>query len=169
MRQRSAAFLLLASLAFAMDAAPATPAYAPLLVYGGNWKITRKSAGANAKPDELQNQCASVGKFFTCQQTVNGNVTGLLVFAPLSQPGHFATQTVLPEGRATGRGELEIAGNRWVFTSSWNQGSTTTRYRTTNIITDKNHIHFEQEESSDGVRWEVKDSGDDLRTSATAR
>ena len=74
-----------------------------------------------------------------------------------------------PEGRATGRGELEISGNRWVFTSSWNQGSKTTRYRTTNVFTDKNHIHFEQEESSDGVHWETKDSGDEVRVSAAAR
>jgi hypothetical protein len=166
MQRLFAAFLFLV---FVTDAAPPASVYAPLMAYEGRWEITRKSAGANAKADELQNQCALVGKFFTCQQAVNGNVAALLVFVPLNQPGHFATQTVLPEGRATGRGELEISGNRWVFTSSWNQGATTTRYRTTNIFQDKNHIHFEQEESSDGTHWEVKDSGDDVRVSAAPR
>jgi hypothetical protein len=147
----------------------AAPSENPLLLYQGTWHVTRKSAGANAKPDELKNQCALVGKFFACQQTVNGAVTALLIFVTTNQPGHYATQNVLPEGRATGRGDLEISGNRWVFTSIWNQGSKTTRYRTTNVFTDKNHIHFEQEESSDGVHWETKDSGDDVRISATAR
>lgn len=168
MPQRSAVFPL-AFLSVIAGAAPSSPPHNPLLLYQGAWKITRKSAGANAKPDELQNQCASVGKFFTCQQTVNGSVVALLIFIPTNQPGHFATQTVLPEGRATGKGELEISGNRWVFTSSWNQGSTTTRYRTTNVFTDKNHIHFEQEESPDGVHWETKESGDDVRVSGDVR
>ncbi len=168
MRQ-SSAILLLILLSITAEAAPPSSPHAPLTLYGGNWKVTRKSAGANAKPDELQNQCASVGRFFTCQQTVNGNVVALLVFIPTNQPGHFATQTVLPEGRAAGKGELEISGNRWVFTSSWNQGATTTRYRTTNIFADKNHIHFEQEESSDGAHWETKESGDDVRNSGAAR
>ena len=166
MQQRFAALLLPAFL-FTAAYAASSSSHAPLMVYQGNWKITRKSAGPNAKPDELQNQCASVGKFFTCQQTVNGNVVALLIFVPTNQPGHFATQTVLPEGRATGKGELEVSGNRWVFTSSWNQGAKTTRYRTTNVFADKNHIHFEQEESNDGVHWETKDSGDDLRTPAS--
>ena len=166
MPQSFAAFLLLPFLVSTLWAAPSAPVYAPLMMYGGSWKITRKSAGANAKADEIQNQCAPVGKFFTCQQTVDGSVVALLIFVPLKEPGHFATQTVLPEGRAAGRGELEISGNRWVFTSSWNQGTTTTHYRTTNIIQDKNHIHFEQEESPDGTHWSAKDSGDEIRTGA---
>ena len=169
MRQQSA-ILLLIFLSVISGAAPTSPPpHDSLMLYQGNWKVTRKSAGPSAKPDELQNQCASVGKFFTCQQTVNGSVVALLVFVPTNQPGHFATQVVLPEGRATGRGDLEISGNRWVFTSSWNQGSKTTRYRTTNVFADKNHIHFEQEESPDGVHWETKDSGDDVRVSGAAR
>lgn len=166
MRQVFALFPILLSMT--AKAAPPSPSpHAPLMLYQGNWKITRKSAGPNAKPDELQNQCASVGKFFTCQQTVDGTVMSLLIMIPTNQPGHFATQTVLPEGRATGRGDLEISGNRWIFTSTWNQGAITTRYRTTNIIADKNHIHFEQEESPDGLHWTAKDSGDEVRTSSS--
>lgn len=165
MRKFPAILPLAAFLSVVAYAAPPAPPYASLLVYQGNWKITRKSAGPNAKPDLLQNQCAPLGKFFTCQQTVNGSVVALLIFISTDQPGRFITQTVLPEGRAAGKGELQISGNRWVFGSSWNQGSKTTRYQTINVIEDKNHIHFEQQESSDGVHWETKDSGDDLRTS----
>ena len=170
MRQRSALFISLFLSLTAGAAPPSPPPHNPLMLYQGNWKITRKSAGPNAKPEELQNQCASVGKFFACQQTADGSVVSLIIFVPTNQPGHFATQTVLPEGRATGKGELEISGNRWVFTSTWNQGgSKTTRYRTTNVLADNNHIHFEQEESPDGIHWEMKDSGDEVRVPGAAR
>lgn len=163
-------FILLILLSRTAGTVPSAPSpHAPLTLYEGNWKVTRKSAGPNAKSEELQNQCASVGKFFTCQQTVDGNVVSLLIFVPTNQPGHFATQTVLPEGRAAGKGDLEISGNRWVLTNTWNQGSKTTRYRTTSTFADKDHIHFEQEESPDGVHWELKDSGDYLRVAGIAR
>ena len=142
----------------------ATPAAdTALSLYAGNWTVTRKGAAAGSKPEELRNQCTTVGKYFACEQSVNGSVTGLLLIIPASQPGSYNTQTVLPDGRATGKGELIISGNQWVFSSIWNSGGKTMRYRTTNTFSDKNHIHFQQEESSDGTHWSVTGSGDDVR------
>lgn len=162
--------LLLTTLLFpaGMGAAPsaADPA---LSLYAGNWTVTRGGAGAGSKPEELHNQCSSVGKYFACEQSVNGNVTGLLLIIPASQSGHYNTQTVLPDGRATGKGELVISGNQWVFSTIWNSGGKTMRYRTTNTFSDKNHIHFQQEESSDGTHWQVTGSGDDVRVTGGKR
>jgi hypothetical protein len=151
-----------------MGAAP-PPADSPLSLYAGSWTVTRKNAGAGSKPEELRNQCTFVGKYFACEQSVDGNVTGLLLITPANQPDHFNTQTVLPDGRATGKGELVISGNKWVFSSIWNSGGKTMRYRTTNTFSDKNHIHFEQEESSDGTHWQVTGSGDDVRLAGAKR
>ncbi len=142
------------------------PADAVLSAYAGNWTVTRSSG---SKPEELRNECSSVGKYFACEQTVNGNVTGLLLIIPASQSGHYNTQTVLPDGRATGKGELVISGNQWVFSTIWNAGGKTVRYRTTNTFKDKNHIHFQQEESADGTHWQVTGSGDDVRTTTGAK
>ena len=155
--------LVLAACTFSMMWA--APSDSPLTLYQGTWHVTTKSAGANAKPEEIRNQCASLGKFFTCQQIVNGSVTALLVFVTTNQPGHYVVQNIFPDGRASGKSYLEIAGNRWVYSNSWNQGSKTTHYQTINTFLDKNHIHFEQQESSDGVHWETKDSGDETRIS----
>lgn len=149
-----------------LGAAP-SPADAALSLYAGNWTVTRSSGGS--KPEELHNQCSSVGKYFACEQSVNGNVTGLLLIIPGSASGHYNTQTVLPDGRATGKGELVISGNQWVFSSIWNSGGKTMRYRTTNTFSDKNHIHFQQEESSDGTHWQVTGSGDDVRITGAKR
>jgi len=145
-------------------AASTDPAYMPLWPYQGMWQVTRSGAAAGQKPDELVNQCALVGKYFACQQTINGKAGGLLVIIPTGQPGRYYTQTIMPEGRATGRDDLEISGSQWTYRSRRQQGSKTTQYRTINNFVGKDHIHFERAESTDGKQWTVTDSGDERRT-----
>jgi hypothetical protein len=87
-----------------------------------------------------------------------------LIIIPTGEPGRYYMQTVLPEGRATGKSDLEIAGDRWVFSNRWQeQPGKTVYYRTTNVFTGKNRIHFEQAESPDGKQWVVKASGEEVR------
>jgi hypothetical protein len=142
---------------------PPDSEYAPLRLYQGAWEITPKSAAAGAKPDHLQNQCDRIGKYFACQQTVNGKVSALVIFIPAGKSGHYFTQAVMAEGGAGGRGELEIAGDDWTYLGKDEENGKTTYYRTTNHFTGKDHIHFEQAESSDGKNWTVKGSGDETR------
>ena len=139
------------------------PMFAPLWRYQGTWQVTRSGAAAGAKPDELVNQCALVGRYFTCQQTVNGKQGNLLVFVAAGKPGQYYTQNITPEGRATGRANLEISGDQWKYSSTWDQGGKTTYYRTSNVFTGKNKIHYEQAESSDGKEYKVTGSGDEVR------
>ncbi len=150
--------------------AAADPVYAPLRLYAGTWHTTRKDLAPGAKPDEIVNECALVGKFFVCQQNVNGSQGSLMIFVPAAnKPGHYYTQGVVPEGRATGRGDLEISGDRWVYSSNWDQGGKTTYYRTTNVFNGKDHIHYEQAESSNGKDWKVTNYGDEVRVPARRR
>ena len=151
-----------------MMAAPGNdPAYTPLRLYAGTWHITRKDMAPGSKPEELINDCALVGRFFACQQTVEGVPGALVIIVPAkNKPGHYYTQNVLQEGRATGRADLEISGNQWVYSSTWDQGGKTTYYRTTNVFTGKDHIHFEQQESENGKDWKTTNSGDEVRVSS---
>jgi hypothetical protein len=144
------------------------PNYSSLWLYHGTWQVKWNSAPAGAKPDVLINQCALVGKYFACHQTVNGTPGALLVFIPTDKPGHFYTQNITPQGRATGRDELEISGKQWTYSSRRDANGKTTFYRTTNTFVGKDHIHFEQAESTNGTDWAVKNSGDDTRVSGTA-
>ena len=134
--------------------------YAPLKLYDGTWHVVRKDA---AKPDVLVNQCALLEQYYACAQNVNGKPGPLIIFLPADKPGHYSVQNIMPEGRATGLSELEIEGNHWTYSNRWNDGSKTTYYRTRNTFIDKNHIHFEQSESSDGKDWKVTMTGDESR------
>jgi hypothetical protein len=138
----------------------AQSAYAPLQLYNGNWRVTRKDS---PKPDELKNECALIGKFYTCQQTVNGDVSALLIFVPAGSPGHYFTQSVNTQGRAEGRGDLQISGDRWVYSSTWDEGGKTTYYQTINVFSGRDHIHFEQQQSSNRKDWTTSNSGDETR------
>lgn len=135
-------------------------AYAPLWLYKGNWEV--RSAGAKA--DKLSNECNLIGKYFACQQTVNGKLSALIIFIPADKPGHYYTQAVLPEGWAAGRGELEIEGDHWTYRSKATEKDKTTYYRTTNVFSGKDNIHFEISESPDGEHWTLTKSGDEART-----
>jgi len=139
------------------------PVYAPLWLYQGTWHVTPSGRAPGAKPDVLVNQCTLLGKYFACQQTVNGTVSALIVFIPTGQPGRFHNQAILPSGRAGGLGELEINGDRWVYSNGQLQDGKTKHFRNINVFTGKNKIHYEQSESWDEKDWKVTGSGDEVR------
>ena len=141
-------------------------AYAPLWLYKGNWELKQNGAKTGTNGDSIANVCGLVGKFFACQQTVNGKLSSLIIFIPRDEPGHYYTQSVLPEGRAAGRGELEIGGDLWTYHSQVIDNGKTTFYRTTNVFTGRDKIHFEVSESPDGKHWTVTQSGDEMRTAS---
>ena len=148
-----------------ISAPAADPAFEPLWQYQGTWELTKRAPSAAPASDKLQNDCAEIGRFFLCQQTVNGKIGALIIFTPAETSGHYYTQAVLPDGHATGRGELEIQGSRWTYPSKEEKGGKTMFYRTTNVFSGKDHIHFEQAESADGKAWTVTASGDEAHTS----
>ncbi len=150
-----------------LAAPPSDAVYAPLRLYQGSWQLTRKDQPN--KIERLKNDCAKLGNFYACQQTVDGTPENLIVFVPANPPGHYHTQSVQQDARATGRGDLEISGDRWVYSSTWDEGGKTTYYRTTNVFTGKDHIHYEQAESPDGKDWKITNSGDEVRVSNSAR
>jgi hypothetical protein len=145
----------------AMTAAP--DPYLPLWFYNGTWQVSRQDRSPGAAPEKLINTCSQTGHFFVCEQTVNGGPGALLVFIPSGKPGHYYTQNIRPEGRAGGRGDLEIQGNTWVYTSTWDEGGHTVYYRTRNVFQGRTSIHFEQAESNDNKTWVVKNSGEEVR------
>lgn len=154
---------------FAFPANTASNPYTPLWLYNGSWRVTRQGLAPGAKPDELTNQCALVGKYFACQQTVNREPGALLIFIPAAEPGHYYTQNVRPDGFASRRGDLEIEGSRWTYRTAWDQGGTTIYYKTVNTFTGKDRIHFEQLESKNNKDWKTTNSGDEVRIAAPTR
>ena len=161
----SSAFLSLILIALDLGAATQkiNPGNPDLWLYQGIWRVTRSNAPTAGKPERLVNECGSIGRYFACQQTVNDKVGGLLIFIPAESPGHYFTQTVMPDGRATGRDDLVISGDRWTFTSRRLDNGRASYFRTVNTFTGKTRIHFEQAESGNGNDWTVKMVGDEQR------
>jgi hypothetical protein len=137
----------------------------PLWQYQGTWQFTMNVPGSAPVSNKIQNDCIEIGQFFLCQQTVDGKVTALLTFTPSQTKGTYYTQPILPDGRAAGRGELEIQGDRWTYPSKEEENGKTKYYRITNVFSGRDHIHFERSESEDGKTWKVLASGDEVHTS----
>src|SRR5487761_2215768 len=136
------------ALTTATHARAATDPCAPLRLYEGAWQVTRAKP-ADKKPDRLANDCAQVGRYFACQQTVNGKPGALVVFIPDSVAGQYHNQVVLPDGAALGPpGTLLIAGEHWTYLGQPDPKGV--RYRTTNVFHGRDHIHFEVAQSGDG-------------------
>ncbi len=154
--------LLLLVVTFSGPALNAADPYTPLWLYAGSWRVGHNN---DQSADKLTNHCALVGRYFICEQTVNGIPGNLLIFIPVpGKPGHYYTQNVRPEGRASSRGDLEIQGDKWIYSSNWDQGGSTIYYRTTNIFTGRDKIQWEQAESTDNKNWTVKNGGEEIRT-----
>ena len=133
----------------------------PLMLMNGNWQVTHANG---AKPDLMVNQCTKTGHFVTCDQSVDGGPSALLVFIPRAdKPGQYYTQNIRPEGRATSRGDLEINGDVWTFLSNWDNSGHTIYYRTVNTFVGRTRIEYEQSESSNGKDWKVTSSGEETR------
>jgi hypothetical protein len=143
----------------------ADSAFEPLWKYQGTWEFTMNTPGSTPVFNKIQNDCADIGQFFLCQQTVDGKVAALLTFTPGESKGRYYTQPILPDGHAAGRGELEIEGDRWTYPSKEEENGKTKYYRITNVFSGKDRIHFERSESVDGKAWKVLASGDEVHTS----
>jgi hypothetical protein len=154
-----AIFCLFGARLFAVD-----PVYRPLWLYYGSWTATKQTLSGPSTSQTIVNDCAMAGRFFACQQTVDGKPGALIVFVPASTPGDYYTQAVLQEGWAAGRGQLHIEGDRWTYSSKAQEEGKTTYHRTTNVFSGKDRIHFEISESADEKNWTVTASGDEVRT-----
>jgi hypothetical protein len=150
--------------AFCSNVMAVDPVYRPLWQYEGSWKATPAEARGKPAATEITNDCAMVGRFFACQQTIDGKPGPMIVFLPAEKAGDYYTQSVSGEGLAGGRGDLHIEGDHWTYLGKSEKDGKVTYYRTTNVFTGPDKIHYEQAESPDGKNWTVTGGGDEVRT-----
>lgn len=142
-------------------------AYAPLRLYNGAWTVTARDDSGKTKTDTLVNDCAQIGLYFGCQQTVNGKPAALVLYIPADDAGHYVTRAVLPDGQSPGTGELTITGSHWVYIGHNDSADDKTMwFRTINDFQGNDRIHSESSRSSDGKTWTATGSADDTRIPA---
>ena len=134
--------------------------FEPLLAYDGTWRISRTGA---AKPQTLVDKCSMLGSFFACAQEVDGQTAALVIFVRHGEAGHYQVQTIMPTGRATGLTDLQVNGDTWTYFTQQTDNGVTTHYKTVNVFSGKNKIHFESSHSSDGTNFTVDASGDEVK------
>ncbi len=148
----------LASLAQAKP--DSTDPLTPLRLYNGSWQLTVNGTGKSVRID---NRCEPIGKFFACEQSVNGQVQLLVVFVPSGREDEYSVQNISTDGESGSKTVLTIGGTRWTYTSKEKSNGKTVYYRTTNDFRDTDHIHFEQFQSDDGQHWKSVRSGEEKR------
>lgn len=146
----------------------ATDPYVLLRLYDGKWNLVFANGQKPGEAVHLENHCAKAGEFFACNQIVNGKNTALVIFLPLHplENGGYAyrNQAVRVEGDAPSTwGNLEIVGDRLVYSSDSTDKGKKTYWRTTNVFSGHDKIHFEAQHSDDGANWTTDMSGDEAR------
>jgi hypothetical protein len=140
--------------------------YAALRLYEGTWDLVPDGSGkANVR---LENHCAKTGLFFSCEQIVATKSVALVVFLPVGGPAgstqEYRTDALLADGSAPREwGKLTIEGDRWVYRSQDTENGKPVYWRTTNVFTGTDRIHFEVARSDDGSIWNIQKSGDEQR------
>jgi len=146
----------------------ASDPYAPLRLYDGKWDVVPANPDKPADMVHLENHCAKVGEFFACNQFVNGKNTALVIFLPLhslENGGYvYRNQALQVEGdHSNSWGNLEIVGERWLYSSEETDKGKKIHWRITNVFSGPDKIHFAVERSEDGAAWTTNMSGDETR------
>jgi hypothetical protein len=146
--------------------ASAPDPYGPLALYNGKWDVATPS-DKGTQPTHLVNHCERTGIFFVCEQVVNGKSEALVVFLPVGVTGdtlQYRTQGLSAHADRPGEwGWLAITGERWVYSSREVKKGATVYWRTVNVFTGSDRIHFEQQRSTDGRAWTTLQEGDERR------
>ena len=93
--------------------AGASDPYTPLALYNGRWDSQSGDGGDKAADVHLVNHCDKTGRFFVCEQVVNGKTEALVVFLPVGASGdslRYRTQgfVAVRVGRGETRGKREV-------------------------------------------------------------
>ena len=156
------AVVLAASLALASSVRAAI--VDPLTLYAGAWTLAMDGA---AKTSRLENHCAKTGRFYVCEQLLDGNTAAMVVFLPVTTPGPakvYRTQTLRPDAtKPDSWSYLTIVGDLWTYSPTDPAGPATPESRVTNRFLDPDHIRFEVQTSKDGKRWTTTAGGDERR------
>jgi hypothetical protein len=144
--------------------------FGKLAIYDGTWTVHAShpwSGGQAGSADQLVSRCHRFVAYFACEQTINGAPASLIVYTASDEPERLNTRTITPSGLAGGRGDLTLAGPHWTYIDRPPASLKGDWSRTENIVTDRDHIHFEEYASSDeGKSWRLTNEGEEVRRSS---
>jgi len=149
-------FLFLCSLASAQADDPTKK----LGAFVGKWKTEGAFTGSDNKVTSiLECRWSPQGVFLICDQAVSmaGAIHHqLTAYSYNSKDGNYSYTTIADPGAKPTSGTVEIKGNVWTYTSTFENNGKVTQIRTTNEFTDPATEVFMVESSSDGgATWKA--------------
>lgn len=153
--------LLLFVISCSLAAAQADEPTKKLGVFLGKWKTEGAFTGSDSKvTSSLECRWSPQGAFLICDQSVvatpGGNHHQLTAYSYNSKDGNYSYTTVADPGAKPTSGTVEIKGNVWTYSSSFENNGKTTQIRTTNEFTDPGTEVFKVESSTDGgATWKT--------------
>lgn len=137
---------------------------APLRRYEGTWVRRGEHTDQQQTVSQICHQTGA--RFYSCEDSVNGETIELRIFVPGDEPGHYFTQSVLPSGTALGRGDLAVNGDTWVWNKKTIRDDGAVNYQRMTFVfsgRDKDTIHFQVERSDDEQHWSTVSTGVEKR------
>jgi hypothetical protein len=91
-----------------------------IAAYAASWSIhiehlATPYSKASDEHTQLRNDCWRSGRYFACNQYVDGASKVLLVFTYDAAAGNYTSYQIPTDGGAAGSGKLEIQGSVWTF------------------------------------------------------
>src|SRR5215475_5389755 len=160
MPKKSLQFLLVFLISCSWVAAQPDDPTKKLGAFVGKWKTEGAFAGSDNKvSSSLECRWSPQGVFLICDQSVSmaGSIHHqLTAYSYNSKDGNYSYTTVADPGAKPTSGTVEIKGNLWTYTASFENNGKTTQIRITNEFTDPATEVFKVESSTDGgATWKT--------------
>ncbi|HKF22602.1 MAG TPA: hypothetical protein VKE93_13605 [Candidatus Angelobacter sp.] len=161
MRTKLALYLLTILSCSSLAVEQAVDPVKKLGAFVGTWQTAGSFAGSDNKiSSTLDCRWSPQGIFLVCDQLVSlpggGDHHQFTAYSYNSKDNIYSYVTIPDPGGKPTSGKIEIKGNLWTYSSSFENNGKTIQIRTTNEFTDPGTEVFKTESSDDGgVTWKT--------------
>src|SRR5215510_12225564 len=154
MRAKFGLCLFVAMISSSLGTSQADDATRKLGAFVGKWQTEGTLTGSDNKiSSTLECRWSPQGIFLVCDQLVNlagSNHRQFTAYSYNSKDNIYSYVTIPDPGGRPNSGKVEIKGNVWTYSSSFENASKTIQIRTTNEFTDPRTEVFKTQSSDDG-------------------
>ncbi len=160
MRMKSVFYVLAVAACISLGVAQADDPAKKLGAFLGKWQTEGAFTGSDTKiSSTLECRWSPQGTFLVCDQLVKlpgGDHHQFTAYSYNTKDSAYSYVTIPDPGAKPNSGKVEIKGNVWTYSSSFENNGKTTQVRTTNEFTDPHTETFKTEFSDDGgASWKT--------------
>jgi hypothetical protein len=127
------------------------------------YNVETKYSTASHEQKYLRNDCWHSGRYYVCNQYVDGDSKVLLVFTFDAAKQIYTSYQVPLDGSATSSGTLEIRDNTWTYPWEVVGDGHTVYFRVVNVFKSPAEIDYRREFSTNQLNWVVMARGKEIK------